>query len=85
VCSNYHGVWGVICDWQTIIGAIIAGLLALVAAGIGGWIAYRAARDAADRQIRVLEQQYAEDKAFWRTQMIAGGSLHSAHDGRDAP
>jgi hypothetical protein len=62
VCSNYHGFWGWLCDWQTLIGAVIAGLLAIGAAGLGGWMAYRAARDAAHGQIRALEQQNADLK-----------------------
>jgi hypothetical protein len=85
VCSNYHGLWVVICDWQTIIGAIVAGLLAIVAAMIGGHWAYRAARDAAGRQIQVLEQQNTEFKAFLRNQMIAGGSLPVPRKGQEDP
>jgi hypothetical protein len=75
----------VICDWQTIIGAIVAGLLAILAAVIGGRWAYRAARDAADRQIRMLEQQNAELRADVRNQRIAAPGSPSRRRGREGP
>jgi uncharacterized iron-regulated membrane protein len=92
VCSNYHGFLGWLCDWQTLIGAVVAGLLAILAAVLGGWMAYRAGvrqatatRQTADRQIRALEQQNADEKARWRSQMHLAGGLAQRRDRRERP
>jgi hypothetical protein len=84
VCSNYHDVWGVICDYQTLIAGGFAGLAAV----IGGGLAYfagvkqaKATRDAADRHIRLLEQQNAD----LRNQRIAGEVLPRRAQRRQDP
>jgi hypothetical protein len=64
--NDYTGVWKLLYDWQT----IVAGALAILAAAIGGWMAYRAGsvqakatRIAADLQVEASNAQLAHLKA----------------------
>jgi hypothetical protein len=54
VCADYTGLFRWVCDWQT----LIAGILAIVGAIGGGWLAYRGAQN----QIAEMKRQNADLK-----------------------
>jgi NAD(P)H-dependent flavin oxidoreductase YrpB (nitropropane dioxygenase family) len=64
--TNYTGLWKLLYDWQTIITGPLAILAAVIGGGMAywaGWVQAKATRRAADLQVAAINAQLAHLKA----------------------